>query len=78
MSKPSSNRERFAQLIEETGMTRKEVADYLAQETRRPCSWRSVHAWLADPGLMSARPCPDWAIQLLEDYLAKRKETQAS
>lgn len=35
----------------------------------RPCSLRTVQAWLAKPGKPSARHCPDWALAALEARL---------
>jgi hypothetical protein len=69
-----SNQEKLVKLIEAAKITRKEAAIYISDETKRPCSWRTVQSWLANPSLSSARPCPDWVVKNLEarlKYLGK-------
>jgi hypothetical protein len=68
-----TNREKLAALIERAGITREEAAKHIADETKRPCSWRTVQSWLADPELSSARTCPDWAVAVLSARLKKLK-----
>ncbi|KPY55666.1 hypothetical protein ALO93_200086 [Pseudomonas amygdali pv. sesami] len=68
------NRARFAQLLSENGIKQVKSAKLIFAVTNRPCSDRSVRAWLADPDLPSARKCPDWAVQALEkavDYMQR-------
>jgi len=74
----TTNQEKLASLIERAGITRTEAAKYIAEETKRPCSWRSVQSWLADPSLASARGCPDWAITNLETRLRRLKLSNLS
>lgn len=69
----NTNQDKLASLIERAGITRADAAQYIAEETKRPCSWRSVQSWLADPSLPSARGCPDWAISNLEARLKRFK-----
>jgi len=64
-----TNQDKFLALIEQANITRAEAAQFIAEETKRPCSWRTVQSWLADPSLSSARGCPDWAIANLEAHL---------
>lgn len=68
-----TNRDKLAALIEQAKITRAEAARYIAEETKRPCSWRAVQSWLADPALPSARECPDWAIANLTAKLKRLK-----
>jgi len=68
-----TNRDQLAALIERAEITRAQAAQYIAEETKRPCSWRTVQAWLANPELDSARTCPDWAIENLTAHLKKLK-----
>ncbi len=56
-------------LIEQSGVTQARAAELIAQETKRPCSVRSVRAWLADSDKSSARTCPEWASNALESRL---------
>ncbi len=64
-----TNRAKLQELIAKANITRERAAQVIAEETKRPCSWRAVQSWLADPELNSARPCPDWAINALETRL---------
>ncbi|EMA2592567.1 hypothetical protein [Pseudomonas aeruginosa] len=64
-----NNQASFRSLIEKTDITQAEAAKMIAEETKRPCSVRSVRAWLAEAELQSARPCPEWAVQALESRL---------
>lgn len=64
-----TNQQRLRRLIERTGITLDRAAKIIAEASQRPCSWRSVQAWLCDPALKSARPCPDWAIKTLFSQL---------
>lgn len=68
-----TNRNQLAALIEQANITRAQAAQYIAEETKRPCGWRTVQSWLADPALSSARRCPDWAIENLEARLKTLK-----
>jgi len=68
-----SNQENLSALIVRAGITRAEAAQYIADETKRPCSWRAIQSWLTDPSLPSARNCPDWAVTNLEARLKHLK-----
>lgn len=69
-----SNQEKLRNLLIKGGVTQAEAAVLIAEETKRPCSVRSVRAWLADVGLSSSRTCPDWALQALESRLKFHKK----
>lgn len=68
-----TNRDQLAALIDRAKITRAQAAQYIAEETKRPCSWRTVQAWLANPELDSSRTCPDWAINNLTAHLKNLK-----
>lgn len=68
-----TNRDQLAALIQRAEITRAQAAQYIAEETKRPCSWRTVQAWLANPELDSSRTCPDWAIENLTAHLKRLK-----
>ena len=59
----------LAALIDQADITQAKAAEMIAEETKRPCSVRSVRAWLADADKTSARPCPQWAVNALRDRL---------
>lgn len=67
-----SNQETLRSLLERASITQAEAAGLIAEETKRPCSVRSVRAWLADESLLSSRPCPDWALTALKSNLSKK------
>jgi len=66
------NRKKFTKLIEQSGFTQAAVAELLAKETKRPCSLRTLQSWLSDKE--SARPCPDWPIEVLGEWLTAQKK----
>jgi hypothetical protein len=72
-----TNRERFLQLLAQAGVTQVASAELIAKQTQRPCSPRTVRAWLASPETSSARPCPDWAVEALERRLKTLKKVVA-
>ena len=45
------------------------VAALIATVTGDHLSTRTVQSWSASPGLVSARPCPGWALYILENEL---------
>lgn len=63
------HKDKLLWLIEQADITQAQAAELIAQETKRPCSVRSVRAWLTDSKKISARPCPEWAINALESRL---------
>lgn len=69
-----TNREKYLQLLAKTGVTQVDSAKLIADQTQRPCSPRTVRAWLADPQTPSSRPCPDWAVEALERRLKRLKK----
>ena len=68
-----TNQEKYLQLLADFGVTQAESALLIAEQTQRPCSVRTVRSWLNDPTKTSSRPCPDWAIEVLEKSLIKVK-----
>lgn len=68
-----TNQERFRKLCADGKATQEEAARLIAEQTMRPCSVRTIRAWLADSEKSSARPCPDWAILALETKLKASK-----
>lgn len=72
MTTRESNRELLRELRQQLGMTETQVAQFLAKKTKRPCSLRTVQAWTNDPEKKSARTCPNWAIELLQEELQLR------
>jgi hypothetical protein len=72
-----TNREKYLRLLEQASVTQVDSAGLIAEQTQRPCSPRTVRAWLTDPTTPSARPCPDWAVDALERRLKKLKKVVA-
>lgn len=64
-----TNQQKFRDLCQQAKITQEKAAQLIAEQTMRPCSLRTVRAWLADESLPSARPCPDWAVLALETKL---------
>ncbi len=63
------NRTRYLALLDAHRITQAESARLIAYLTKRPCSARTVRSWLNDPDKPSSRPCPDWAIEALEQVI---------
>ena len=51
------------------GKSSRHVASLLTRVTGDPLSARTVQSWSAAPELVSARPCPGWALYILENEL---------
>lgn len=62
------NTEKFEILLFECCLTQANAANVISEITQRPLSARAVRSWLTDPRKSSHRPCPDWAVQALEEY----------
>ncbi|AVX93019.1 hypothetical protein PkP19E3_33145 (plasmid) [Pseudomonas koreensis] len=69
-----SNQETLRSLISRASITQGEAAALIAEETKRPCSIRSIRSWLAASVLKSARPCPEWALDALETILRRQNK----
>ena len=69
------SRERLIELMQTSGLDTADVARILTEQTMRPCSRRTVQAWLSEPGKPSSRPCPEWAVTILEVRLKTTKGT---
>lgn len=65
----ASNRERYKQLLDTHGITQVYSATLIEAVTKRPCSPRTVRAWLNDPAKSSSRQCPSWAVSALEQAI---------
>ena len=63
------NKTRLKKLMLRHGKTSRHVAALLARVTGDPLSARTVQSWSASPDLVSARPCPGWALYILETEL---------
>lgn len=70
--KNMTNRQKLISVRKKLGLTQTGIAELLAAKTKRPCALRTVQAWEADPALDSSRPCPDWALALLEQQDPKK------
>ena len=68
-----TNKDKLRQLLSEEGITQSQAADLIAAYTKRPCSVRSIRSWLANDGLSSSRPCPDWALAVFREAAAAQK-----
>jgi len=70
--KAATNREAFRALISTHGLMLKDCAELIALQTGRPCSYRAVKSWMADPNeVATSRPCPDWAVEALRAAVAR-------
>ena len=69
----ATNRETYLALLAEHRLTQAESAALICAYTHRPCSVRTVRSWLNDPAAPSARPCPDWAVDVLRQALLARR-----
>lgn len=65
------NREKFKSILEDKSITQQNAAILIAEYTKRPCSVRTIRAWLNDPNKPSSRPCPDWALDALKNITKK-------
>lgn len=68
--------EKLRRLIAESGITQKQAALYIAQETRRPFSLRSLSAWLADDSIQHKRHAQQWGVDALEARLKLKREIE--
>lgn len=64
-----ANQEMLRVLLAEHNVSQVRAAGLIAEQTARPCSPRTIRAWLADAKLPSARVCPEWAIRALRSAL---------
>lgn len=63
------NKIRLKKLMRLHGKTSRHIAILLARVTGDTLSARTVQSWSAPPDLVSARPCPGWALYILESEL---------
>ena len=71
-----NNIERFNKIRRDYGLTQADCAAYICEYTRRPLSVRTIRSWLNDQSKPSSRPCPDWAVEALENAVSKKEITQ--
>ncbi len=69
MNEIDRNKLRLKKLMNRHGKTSRHIAALLARVTGDPLSARTVQSWSASPDLVSARPCPGWALYILETEL---------
>tara|TARA_R110002096_G_scaffold156517_1_gene321138 strand:- start:1512 stop:1760 length:249 start_codon:yes stop_codon:yes gene_type:complete len=69
MTEIERNKERLKKLMLLHGKTSRHIAILLARVTGDRLSARTVQSWSASPNLVSARPCPGWALYILETEL---------
>jgi hypothetical protein len=65
------NKQQFRELIEKAGITQLEASVLVSQYTNRPCSVRTIRAWLSDSSIKTHRPCPNWAVDALKTALKR-------
>lgn len=65
----NSCRSKLIAFREDYGFTQPQLADLIANATRRPCSTRIIQAWEAPADCKSARTCPDWVVAILDGYI---------
>lgn len=67
-----ANQIAFKELLRRNRITLLQAANGIADVTKRPCAYRTVKSWMADPLLtIHARPCPSWAVSALRDWLSE-------
>lgn len=69
MNEIDRNKLRLKKLMLMHGKTSRHIAALLERVTGDPLSARTVQSWGASPELVSARPCPGWALYILETEL---------
>jgi hypothetical protein len=65
----SKNRADLRALLHQNRISMKKAAELIAAHTHRPCGYRTVKAWLADPTTENYRPCPSWAIDVMREVI---------
>ena len=69
MNEIERNKVKLKKLMLSHGKTSRHIAMLLARVTGDPLSARTVQSWSASSDLVSARPCPGWALYILETEL---------
>lgn len=64
----------FIALRKGLNLTQTEAAEAIAKKTLRPCALRTVQAWEAKADHKSARPCPPWAVTILQTLMSKSQD----
>ena len=73
----AQNRLQLHELLRKHRLSQAGAAAVLSAVSGRPCSVRAVMSWLADPKRSSARPCPTWAVEMLQKAIAQRHPSVA-
>lgn len=66
----------FIALRKGLALTQTEAAAAIQKKTMRPCALRTVQAWEAEPAQKSARPCPAWALSIMQALANKAQIRQ--
>ena len=66
MNNNHCNKHRLKRLMQYHEKTPKHIAALLSRVTGDHLSARTVQSWSAASDLISARPCPGWALYILE------------
>lgn len=69
--------ERLRRLIAKAGITQKQAALYIAQETKRPFSLRALSSWLAEESIQNKRAAQKWGVDALEARLKLKDEIES-
>ena len=67
-----SNQKALREILETYGLTQKQAAQLIAEQTYRSLDVRTIRTWLAETGAATARTCPLWAIMALRKAVAER------
>lgn len=62
-----ANKKILTDFIDEMKISNIEFSRVIEKITLRPCSERTVRAWLLSSDAPSSRACPDWVIGLLPE-----------
>lgn len=64
----SKRKAEFRGIIDRLGITQAMAAEMISKKTERPLSARAVRAWLAKDAASSARPLPQWALDVMRSF----------
>ena len=56
------NQRKFREILAKYGISQAQAAALITKETNQKVSTRKVRSWLANPEVLSARSCPNWAV----------------
>ncbi len=79
MNQNQSNKHRLKKLMQSHDKNSRHIAALLSRVTGDHLSARTVQSWSAASELTSARPCPGWALYILEcEFELMAEESRAS